>query len=203
YCNLGVRRENIVMCDTKGVIYEGRTEGMNAYKARFASSTKARTLTEALVGADVFFGLSSAGAVTPEMVKGMAPNPMIFALANPDPEIAYDVALAARPDAIVATGRSDFANQVNNVLGFPFIFRGALDVRATCINDEMKLAATKAIAELAKEAVPDYVNLAYGSKNLSFGPEYIIPKPIDSRLISAVSAAVAKAAIDSGIARKN
>src|SRR5664279_441561 len=135
-----------MMCDTKGVLHEGRTEGMNRYKARFVVRTEARTLTDALVGADVFFGLSSGNCVTPEMIKGMAPNPVIFALANPDPEIAYDVALAARPDAIVATGRSDYPNQINNVLGFPFIFRGALDVRATTINDEMKLAATLALA---------------------------------------------------------
>jgi len=150
YVKLGVRRENIVMCDTKGVIYEGRTERMNPYKARFASATAARTLTEALAGADVFFGLSSANCVTAEMVKAMAPDPIIFALSNPDPEIPYDLAKATRPDAIVATGRSDFPNQVNNVLGFPFIFRGALDVRATTINDEMKLAATHALASLAK-----------------------------------------------------
>src|SRR4051795_2439271 len=201
YCNLGVRRENIVMCDTKGVIYEGRTEGMNAYKARFASTTSARDLTEALVGADVFFGLSSAGAVTPEMVMGMAPNPIIFALANPDPEISYDAALAARPDAIVATGRSDFPNQVNNVLGFPFIFRGALDVRATTINDEMKLAATRALAALAKEDVPDSVRRAYGMEQLEFGREYLIPKPFDPRVLIWEASAVAKAAMDTGVAQ--
>src|SRR5690242_18490086 len=176
YCNLGVRRENIVMCDTKGVIYEGRKEGMNPYKARFASTTTVRTLSEALVGADVFFGLSSAGAVSPEMVKGMAPNPIIFALANPDPEIAYDVALATRPDAIVATGRSDYPNQVNNVLGFPFISRGALDVRATTINDEMKVAATRALAALTKEDVPDSVLHAYSIDRLEFGRGYIIDR---------------------------
>src|SRR5215469_4550529 len=172
YVNLGVRRENIILCDTKGVVYEGRTQGMNPYKARYASKTQARTLAEALVGADVFFGLSVGGAVTPEMVATMAPYPLIFALANPDPEIPYDVALAARPDAIVATGRSDFPNQVNNVLGFPFIFRGALDVRATTINDEMKLAATRALAALAKEDVPDSVLRAYGVERLRFGAEY-------------------------------
>jgi malate dehydrogenase (oxaloacetate-decarboxylating)(NADP+) len=202
YCNLGVRRENIVMCDTKGVIYEGRTEHMNAYKARFASKTEARTLTEALVGADVFFGLSSGGAVTPEMVKGMAPHPIIFALANPDPEIAYDVALAARPDAIVATGRSDFPNQVNNVLGFPFIFRGALDVRATGINDQMKLAATRALAALAKEDVPDSVLRAYGVERMEFGREYIIPKPFDPRVLIWEASAVAQAAMETGVAQK-
>ncbi len=202
YVKLGVRRENIVMCDTKGVIYEGRTEGMNPYKARFASKTSARTLTEAMVGADVFFGLSSAGCVTAEMVKGMAPDPVIFALANPDPEIAYDVALAARPDAIVATGRSDFPNQVNNVLGFPFIFRGALDVRATTINDEMKLAATRALAALAKEDVPDSVLRAYGVERLEFGREYIIPKPFDPRVLIWEASAVAQAAMETGVAQQ-
>src|ERR1035437_4130402 len=161
YVRLGVRVENIVMCDTKGVIFEGRTEHMNPYKARYASKTSARTLQEAMVGADVFFGLSSANCVTQEMVKGMAPNPIVFAMANPDPEISYEDAKAARPDAIVATGRSDYPNQVNNVLGFPFIFRGALDVRATTINDEMKLAATLTLASLAKEDVPDSVLRAY------------------------------------------
>src|SRR3954463_14534696 len=201
YCNLGVRRENIVMCDTKGVIYEGRTSGMNPYKARYASTTEARTLTEALVGADVFFGLSSAGAVTAEMVMAMAPNPVIFALANPDPEIAYDVALAARPDSIVATGRSDYPNQVNNVLGFPFIFRGALDVRATTINDEMKLAATRALAALAKEDVPDSVLRAYGVDRLEFGRNYIIPKPFDPRVLIWEASAVAQAAMDTGVAQ--
>ncbi|MGO9230422.1 MAG: NADP-dependent malic enzyme [Bryobacteraceae bacterium] len=202
YCNLGVRRENILMCDTKGVIYEGRTERMNAYKARYAARTEARTLAEALVGADVFFGLSSGGAVTPEMVMAMAPNPIIFALANPDPEIAYDVALAARPDAIVATGRSDFPNQVNNVLGFPFIFRGALDVRATTINDEMKRAATLALASLAKQDVPDSVLRAYGVERMEFGREYIIPKPFDPRVLIWEASAVAQAAMETGVARR-
>ena len=202
YCNLGVRRENIVMCDTKGVIYEGRTEHMNAYKARYASKTEARTLAEALTGADVFFGLSSGGVVTPEMIKTMAPNPVIFALANPDPEIAYDVALEARPDAIVATGRSDFPNQVNNVLGFPFIFRGALDVRATTINDEMKRAATYALATLAKQDVPDSVLRAYGVERMEFGREYIIPKPFDPRVLIWEASAVAQAAMESGVARQ-
>jgi malate dehydrogenase (oxaloacetate-decarboxylating)(NADP+) len=201
YVRLGVRPQNIVMCDTKGVIYEGRTEGMNPYKARYASQTKARTLTEALVGADVFFGLSMGGVVTPEMVMGMAPHPLIFALANPDPEIDYDLALATRPDAIVATGRSDFPNQVNNVLGFPFIFRGALDVRATTINDEMKLAATRALAALAKEDVPDSVLHAYGVDHLEFGREYIIPKPFDPRVLIWEASAVAQAAMDTGVAQ--
>jgi malate dehydrogenase (oxaloacetate-decarboxylating)(NADP+) len=202
YVRLGARRENILMCDTKGVIYDGRTEHMNPYKARYSASTEARTLAEALVGADVFFGLSSADCVTAEMVKAMAPKPIIFALANPDPEIPYDVAKTARPDAIVATGRSDYPNQVNNVLGFPFIFRGALDVRATTINDEMKLAATRALASLAKEDVPDSVLRAYGVERLEFGPEYIIPKPFDPRVLIWEAAAVAQAAMDSGVAQQ-
>ncbi|MBZ5578017.1 MAG: NADP-dependent malic enzyme [Acidobacteriia bacterium] len=202
YIKLGVLREHILMCDTKGVIHEGRTEGMNPYKARFAARTAARTLTDALQGADVFFGLSSGGCVTADMIRGMAPRPLIFALANPDPEIAYDVALAARPDAIVATGRSDFPNQVNNVLGFPFIFRGALDVRATAINDEMKLAATRALAALAKEDVPDSVLRAYGVDHMEFGREYIIPKPFDPRVLIWEASAVAQAAMDSGVARQ-
>ena len=202
YVKLGVRLENIILCDTKGVIYEGRTAGMNPYKARYATRIKARTLAEALEGADVFFGLSVGGVVTPEMVRAMAGDPLIFALANPDPEIAYDVALAARPDAIVATGRSDFPNQVNNVLGFPFIFRGALDVRATSINDEMKLAATRALAALTKEDVPDIVLGAYGLEHLGFGREYIIPKPFDPRVLIWEASAVAQAAMDTGVARK-
>jgi malate dehydrogenase (oxaloacetate-decarboxylating)(NADP+) len=202
YLNLGVRRENIIMCDTSGVIYKGRTKGMNEYKERFAAETDKRTLEDAFEGADVFFGLSAGNVVTPEMVKRMAPNPIIFALANPDPEIPYDVALEARPDAIVATGRSDFPNQVNNVLGFPFIFRGALDVRATTINDEMKLAATHALAMLAREDVPDSVRRAYGVEELGFGPEYIIPKPFDSRVLVYVSAAVAEAAVRTGVAQQ-
>jgi len=202
YVKLGVRRENIVMCDTKGVIYEGRTDHMNPYKARFASPTAARTLAEALTGADVFFGLSSADCVTAEMVKAMAPDPIIFALANPDPEISYEVAKSARPDAIVATGRSDYPNQVNNVLGFPFIFRGALDVRATTINDEMKLAATRALAALAKEDVPDSVLRAYGVERLEFGREYIIPKPFDPRVLTWGASAVARAAMESGVAQE-
>ena len=202
YVRLGVRLENIVMCDTKGVIFDGRTEHMNPYKARYASKTTARTLQEAMVGADVFFGLSQAGCVTQDMVKGMAPNPIIFAMANPDPEISYDEALAARPDAIVATGRSDYPNQVNNVLGFPFIFRGALDVRATTINDEMKLAATLALASLAKEDVPDSVLRAYSIDRLEFGREYIIPKPFDPRVLIWEASAVAQAAMDTGVAQR-
>ena len=202
YVRLGVRIENIVMCDTKGVIFEGRTEHMNPYKARYASKTSARTLQEAMAGADVFFGLSSADCVTQEMVKGMAPNPIVFAMANPDPEISYEDAKAARPDAIVATGRSDYPNQVNNVLGFPFIFRGALDVRATTINDEMKLAATLALASLAKEDVPDSVLRAYSIDRLEFGREYIIPKPFDPRVLIWEASAVAQAAMDTGVAQQ-
>ena len=202
YCRLGVNRANILMCDTKGVLYAGRTDGMNEYKARFAADTKLRTLAEAMQGADVFFGLSKGNSVTPEMILGMAPNPIIFALANPDPEIAYDVALKARPDAIMATGRSDFPNMINNVLGFPFIFRGALDVRATTINDEMKLAATRALASLAKEDVPDSVLRAYGVDRLEFGREYIIPKPFDPRVLIWEASAVAQAAMETGVAQK-
>jgi malate dehydrogenase (oxaloacetate-decarboxylating)(NADP+) len=202
YVKLGVRRENILMCDTGGVLYKGRTKGMNPYKERFARETKARTLAEALRGADVFFGLSAGNVVTAEMVKGMAPDPVIFALANPDPEIPYDVARQARPDAIVATGRSDYPNQVNNVLGFPFIFRGALDVRATTINDEMKLAATHALAALAKEGVPDSVLRAYDAERMEFGRDYIIPKPFDPRILIWEASAVAQAAIESGVAQQ-
>lgn len=202
YVKLGVSRGHIVMCDTKGVVYRGRPTGMNKYKERFASDTAARTLSEALVGADVFVGLSSADCLTPEMLRGMAPDPIVFAMANPDPEIAYDLAVATRHDAIVATGRSDFPNQVNNVLGFPFIFRGALDVRATTINDEMKLAATRALAALAKEDVPDAVRRAYDVENLEFGREYIIPKPFDSRVLIWEASAVAQAAMETGVAQR-
>jgi len=201
YIAVGVKKENILMLDSKGVIHKGRKD-LDQYKSFFATEkTDKNTLTEAIKGADAFVGLSKGNILTKEMVQSMAPNCIVFALANPTPEIAYEDAIAARPDIIMATGRSDHPNQVNNVLGFPFIFRGALDVRATTINEEMKLAASLAIAALAKESVPDYVNLAYGSKNLSFGAEYIIPKPIDNRLIAEVSAAVAKAAIDSGVAK--
>jgi malate dehydrogenase (oxaloacetate-decarboxylating)(NADP+) len=201
YVRLGLKRENITMCDSKGAIYEGRTEGMNKYKARFARPTQVRTLTEALQGADVFVGLSCGNCVKPEMLKGMAENPIVFALANPDPEIPYDVAVAARPDVIMCTGRSDYPNQVNNVLGFPFIFRGALDVRATAINDEMKLAATHALASLAKEDVPDSVRAAYGIDRIEFGREYIIPKPFDPRVLIWEAAAVARAAMETGVAQ--
>jgi malate dehydrogenase (oxaloacetate-decarboxylating)(NADP+) len=200
---LGVKQENMIMCDTKGVIYKGRKEGMNRYKELFAADTPLRTLQEAAVGADVLFGLSVKGAFTREIVASLAPNPIIFAMANPDPEISPEDALAVRSDVIMATGRSDYPNQVNNVLGFPFIFRGALDVRATCINEEMKLAAVKALADLAREEVPDSVTKAYGNQKFSFGPEYIIPKPFDPRVLLHVAPAVAQAAMDSGVARHN
>lgn len=202
YIAVGVKKENILMLDSKGVIHKKRTD-LDQYKSFFASDdTSKNTLEEAIKGADVFVGLSKGNILSKEMVQSMAANCIVFALANPTPEISYEDAIASRPDIIVATGRSDHPNQVNNVLGFPFIFRGALDVRATCINEEMKLAAAMAIAALAKESVPDYVNLAYGSKNLTFGKDYIIPKPIDNRLISTVSSAVAKAAIESGVAKR-
>src|ERR1700691_1313843 len=201
YVNLGVRRENILMCDTKGVIYKGRAEGMNPYKELFAAETQARTLADAFVGADVFSGLSSANCVTPEMLRTMAPDPIVFALANPDPEIAYDLAVATRPDAIVATGRSDYPNQVNNVLGFPFIFRGAVDVRAPRVKDERKLAATRALAALARQDVPDAVRRAYGVERLEFGRQYIIPKPFDARVLIWEASAVAQAAMQTGVAQ--
>lgn len=199
---LGVRRENLIMCDTKGVIYKGRTVGMNPYKELFAAETKLRTLEDAAKGADVLFGLSVKGAFTTDMVRSMAPNPIIFAMANPDPEITPDEARTARGDVIIATGRSDYPNQVNNVLGFPFIFRGALDVRATSINEEMKLAAVKALAKLTREEVPDTVSKAYGNVKFSFGRDYIIPKPFDPRVLLHVAPAVAQAAIDTGVARQ-
>jgi malate dehydrogenase (oxaloacetate-decarboxylating)(NADP+) len=202
YVRLGVKRENIILCDTKGVVYTGRKEGMNPYKQRFAQETKLRTLAEAMVGADVFAGLSVKGAVTREMVCSMAVDPVVFAMANPDPEITYDEAKACRPDVIIATGRSDYPNQVNNVLGFPFIFRGALDVRATAINEEMKLAATRALADLAKEDVPDSVCRAYGVQRLQFGREYLIPKPFDPRVLMWEASAVAEAAMRSGVAQE-
>jgi malate dehydrogenase (oxaloacetate-decarboxylating)(NADP+) len=199
---MGMRPENVILCDTKGVIWRGRQEGMNQWKSAHAVTTSARTLTQALDGADVFFGLSVKGALTPEMIRAMAPKPIIFAMANPDPEITPDEARAARPDCIIATGRSDYPNQVNNVLGFPFIFRGALDVRASTINDAMKIAAAESLAMLAREDVPEEVSGAGAGKALRFGPEYIIPNAFDPRLISRVSPAVAKAAMESGVARK-
>jgi len=198
---LGVKRENIIMCDSKGVLYKGRTNAMNKYKEDFVADTKARTLAEALEDADVFFGLSVANCVTKEMVKSMAKKAIIFAMANPDPEIMPEDALSVRNDIIMATGRSDYPNQVNNVLGFPFIFRGALDVRATTINEEMKLAAARALAQLAKEDVPDSVIKAYGGSPIRFGKDYIIPKPLDPRVLRWVAPAVAKAAVETGVAR--
>jgi malate dehydrogenase (oxaloacetate-decarboxylating)(NADP+) len=201
YLELGARRQNIVLCDKTGVVYRGRTEDMDPYKGLLAADTPARTLAEALVGADVFIGLSVGGVVTPDMVRAMGRDPIVFALANPDPEIGYEEVRAAREDAIVATGRSDYPNQVNNVLGFPFLFRGALDVRATDINDAMKLAAVKALAELAREDVPDAVLRAYGLESLRFGREYLIPKPFDYRVLLRVPPAVARAAMESGVAR--
>ncbi len=198
---LGVPSDQVILCDSKGVVWQGRTEGMNQWKAAHAAPTAARTLAEALEGADVFFGLSVKDALTPEMVQRMAPRPIIFAMANPDPEIRPEVARAVRPDAIIATGRSDYPNQVNNVLGFPYIFRGALDVRATKITDEMKLAAAHALAELARQPIADEVAAAYGGTRV-FGADYIIPAPFDPRLIEAVPAAVARAAMESGVARR-
>jgi malate dehydrogenase (oxaloacetate-decarboxylating)(NADP+) len=202
YLRLGVERERLLMVDTKGVIYAGRAEGMNPYKARFARQTELRTLAEALREADVLVGLSAKGAVTQDMLKVMAPRPIVFALANPDPEITPEDARSARNDLIMATGRSDYSNQVNNVLGFPFVFRGALDVRASAINEEMKLAATHALAALAREEVPDSVCQAYGVEKLQFGPEYIVPKPFDPRALVWVSSAVARAAMESRVARQ-
>src|SRR5450631_4922157 len=199
---LGVKPNNMIMCDTKGVIYKGRVEGMNPYKELFAAETPFRTLEEAAKGADVLFGLSVKGAFTAEMIASMAPNPIIFAMANPDPEISPEAAHAVRKDVIIATGRSDYPNQVNNILGFPFIFRGALDCRASCINEEMKLAAVHALARLAREEVPDSVSKAYGNKKFIFGPNYIIPKPFDPRVLLHVAPAIAQAAMDSGVSRQ-
>jgi len=198
---LGLAPNNVILCDTKGVVYKGRTEGMNQWKSAHAVETKARTLADAMKGADVAFGLSVKGAYTPEMIASMADKPIIFAMANPDPEITVEEVAAIRDDAIMATGRSDYPNQINNVLGFPYIFRGALDVRATTINMEMKIAAAYALAELAREDVPDEVAAAYGSRP-KYGPDYIIPVPFDPRLISAIPPAVAKAAMDTGVARR-
>jgi malate dehydrogenase (oxaloacetate-decarboxylating)(NADP+) len=200
YVSLGVRKENIVMCDSKGVINKKRRD-LNIYKQEFITGRDVDTLELALVGADLFLGLSTACIMTKEMLGSMAENPIIFAMANPNPEISYEDAMATRDDMIFATGRSDYPNQINNVLGFPFIFRGALDVRASTINEEMKLAASKALALLAKEPVPDSVLKAYNIEMLTFGKEYIIPKPVDPRLISCVAPAVAKAAMDTGVAK--
>ncbi|MEE8335486.1 MAG: phosphate acyltransferase, partial [Candidatus Neomarinimicrobiota bacterium] len=203
YLNFGIKRENICMLDSQGVIYEGRTRGINKYKEKFMIKTRDRTLGDALNGADIFVGLSIGNILTGEMIRTMADYPIIFALANPDPEINYDDAVAARKDVLVATGRSDFPNQVNNVLGFPFIFRGALDVSAKTINTEMKIAASQALADLAKQDVPDSISSLYGKDRLKFGPEYIIPKPFDHRVLTSVALAVAKAAMDTGVAQKN
>ena len=204
YKDLGVRAENILMTDSRGVIHSERTEGMNPYKAEFAAKTDRRTLAEALEGSDVFVGLSMAGLVDAEMIRSMNDRPIVFAMANPDPEITPPEVKAAREDAICATGRSDYPNQVNNVLGFPFIFRGALDVRASAINEEMKVAAVEALAELAQrgEAVPDVVKRAYPGEAFDFGPDYIIPKPFDSRVLLYVAPAVAQAAMETGVARR-
>ncbi|HNB51445.1 MAG TPA: phosphate acyltransferase, partial [Anaerolineales bacterium] len=198
----GMKRENIMLVDSKGVVYKGRTVGMNKYKEAFAVDTDARDLADAVRGSDVFYGLSIANVLTPEMVKSMAESPIIFAMANPDPEIRYELAKEARPDSIVATGRSDYPNQVNNVLGFPFIFRGALDVRARAINDDMKYAASQALSKLAKEDVPDSVLRAYGVDSMKFGVDYIIPKPLDPRVLLWESPAVAEMAMKTGVARK-
>ena len=199
---MGLPHDNAILCDTKGTIYKGRTDGMNQWKSAHAANTKARTLEEAMKGADVFLGLSVKGAVTKAMVKSMAKNPVIFAMANPDPEITPEDVYAVRDDAIVATGRSDYPNQVNNVMGFPYIFRGALDVRASTINEEMKIAAARALADLAREHVPEEVMKAYGNRDMKFGAKYIIPTPFDSRLIHVVPVAVAKAAVETGVAKK-
>ena len=202
YIKLGLKKENVILADRHGVIYKGRTEDMTPYKEEFAADTKARTLAEALKGADVFVGLSVGGVVSQDMIRVMAKNPIVFAMANPDPEIGYNEAVAARSDLIMATGRSDYPNQVNNVLGFPFIFRGALDCRATTINDEMKLAASRALADLAKEDVPDSVLRAYSKDRITFGREYLIPKPFDYRVLLNVPVAVARAAAETGVAQQ-
>jgi malate dehydrogenase (oxaloacetate-decarboxylating)(NADP+) len=199
---MGIDKDNVILCDTKGVIYKGRTNGMNDYKERLAAETEARTLEDAMVDADIFFGVSAKGALTNEMLKSMAKDPIVFAMANPDPEITPPEAKAVRDDVIIGTGRSDYNNQVNNVLCFPFLFRGALDTHASAINDEMKLAAVKALAELAKEDVPDSVRKAYAGEEIKFGREYVIPKPFDPRVLLHVAPAVAQAAMDSGVARR-
>ena len=199
---MGIEKNNVILCDTKGVIYKGRTNGMNVYKERLAAETQARTLEDAMVDADIFFGVSAKGALTKDMLKSMATDPIVFAMANPDPEITPPDAKAVRSDVIIGTGRSDYANQVNNVLCFPFLFRGALDTNASAINDEMKLAAVNALAELAKLDVPDSVRKAYGGETIQFGREYVIPKPFDPRVLLHVAPAVAQAAMDTGVARR-
>ncbi|MBU6375187.1 MAG: NADP-dependent malic enzyme, partial [Bdellovibrionales bacterium] len=202
YLNLGVKRENIIMCDSKGVIYKGRKEGMNPYKERFAVETSKRTVSQAMEGADAFVGVSVKDGISVDDVKNMAKDPIIFAMANPDPEVLPEDVMKVRPDAIMATGRSDYPNQVNNVLGFPFIFRGALDTMATAINEEMKMAAVRALAQLAREDVPETVSRAYGGQKFKFGREYLIPKPFDRRALIWVASAVAEASMKSGVARK-
>ena len=199
---MGIDKDNVILCDTKGVIYKGRKEGMNEYKERLAAKTEARTLADAMVGADIFFGVSAKGALSTDMLRSMAKDPIVFAMANPDPEITPPEAKEVRSDVIIGTGRSDYMNQVNNVLCFPFLFRGALDVQASAINDEMKLATVKALAELAKLDVPDSVRRAYPGEDIQFGRDYIIPKPFDPRVLLHVAPAVAQAAMDSGVARK-
>ncbi len=200
YRQLGIAKENLILCDSRGVIFEGRESGMNSFKQEFAIDTSSRTLHQALEGADILLGLSKAGVVSGDMVRSMADKPIVFAMANPDPEITWEDAKAACPNVIMATGRSDYPNQINNVLGFPFIFRGALDVRSSGINEDMKLAATHALAGLAKEDVPDDVSRAYDNVPLSFGPEYILPKPLDTRVLLRAAPAVAEAAMNSGVA---
>ncbi len=202
YRSLGIAKQNLILCDSRGVIFGGRESGMNSFKQEFAIDTPSRTLPQALEGADVLLGLSKAGVVSGTMVRSMADKPIVLALANPDPEISWEEAKAARPDVIMATGRSDYPNQVNNVLGFPFIFRGALDVQASGINEDMKIAATRALADLAKEDVPADVSEAYGNVSLAFGPEYILPKPLDSRVLLRAAPAVAEAAMKSGLAHR-
>ncbi len=202
FCELGLRHENIVMCDSKGVIRKDR-DNLNSSKKEFATDRDIHTLAEAMKDADVFLGLSVADVVTPEMILSMAPRPIVFALANPSPEIAYELAIATRPDIVFATGRSDYPNQINNVLGFPYIFRGALDCGATTINEEMKVAAARSIASLAQEPVPECIASAYGQKELHFGPQYILPKPFDRRLLTVVAPAVIEAAEKSGVARRS
>ena len=201
YLDLGVKKDNLVVCDSRGVIYLGRTKGMNEYKERFVVETESRTLAEVMVGADVFVGVASKDLVTPEMLKSMAERPIVFALSSPDPEIKYDLAKQARDDVILATGRSDYPNQINNVLGFPFIFRGALDVRARTINEEMKIAAAQALARVTKMPVLQEILDIYGLTKLEFGPDYLVPKPFDKRVAVEVSFAVAQAAIESGVAQ--
>ena len=203
FIQMGAKRDNMILCDSRGVIYKGREEGINAQKERFMIDTNLRTLEDAMKGADVFVGLSVGGRVSKEMVRSMADNPIIFAMANPDPEITYEDAIDARKDIIIATGRSDYPNQVNNVLGFPFIFRGALDVRAKTINEEMKVAAAHALAKLAKEGADENVAKAYGKSHFEFGPKYIVPKPFDPRVLLYESYAVAKAAVKTGVARSD